>query len=203
MPPQAWPYRLAIMPLNWYPQAPPPPWTPPLLYVSRTSSQEWSPIHGLHTQSRWPDVCLAAWAHASVSVSSATPDTLPLPSQKESSRRSSKFSLPLSTPTPISYWSASTTTYLARNILSNQRLLIETEVFSSSLHEIFTAADDLSVEGVDDRVRFLEESVDPANFLKIQLPFRGVLDDYAEIDVAITTADPPGDLLTLTGKRDT
>ena len=92
---------------------------------------------------------------------------------------------------------------LARNILSNQQLLIETEVFSSSLDEIFTAADDLPVEGVDDRVGFLEESVDSANFLKIELPFGGVLDDYAEIDVAITTADPPGDLLALTQKRDT
>lgn len=94
-------------------------------------------------------------------------------------------------------------TYLAGNILSYQQLLIKTEVFSSCLHEIFTATDDLSIKGVDDGIRFFEESVYSANFLKIQLPFRGVLDDNPEINVAITTADPPRDLLALTQKRDT
>jgi hypothetical protein len=51
-------------------------------------------------------------------------------------------------------------------------------------------------------LRKLNKKIDE-NLLEIEVPFGGVLDDYAKIDVAIATADPPCDLFALCHQRDT
>lgn len=87
--------------------------------------------------------------------------------------------------------------YFARNIFNNQHFLIDAEVLAGSLHEVLPPADDLAVEGVDNRVGLLQESIYPANLLQVQFPLGWMLDDYPEIDVLVFAADPAGYFLAL------
>ena len=93
--------------------------------------------------------------------------------------------------------------YLARYILDYQFLLVQSEVLAGSLYEVVPASDDLAVEGIDDGVGLLQEPVDPADFLEVEIPLGRVFDDDADIDVLVLAGYSPGDFLALGEGRST
>lgn len=78
-----------------------------------------------------------------------------------------------------------------------ERLLVKPEVFSSVLNKRLLISNYFAMVSVNDRIGFLGEPINPANLIKIFLPFGRMFDYNTEVDIFILGFDPSCYLLTI------